>query len=159
MTTFKVREETNIRPDLMGDTYEFVKLSLDDFIAFVERLDRPVHRDVGPTELFLNETRPDHHWYVVSDRIYFTSNEPYPEDAYYVLDEDVVGPTNWPEPAGQEVKYRAGVRYLHVDRVHQNKFSETQKWVKKIEDWVMNHPAPDLSPAEIREMVRKATGK
>lgn len=139
--SFKPREEANKSPDCMGDIYEFVKLNIDDFVKYIDDIivknDGFVfHRNSGPVEMFLNETRPDHHWSVVPSRIYFTSNDPYdPED----IDSET----------GR----------VPLEKMHPNKFSETQKWVAKIEDWVMNHAEPTMTPNVIREMIKKATGK
>lgn len=161
--SFKVREEANKTPDTMGDTYEFVKLNIDDFIEFVDSLDTIVHRNVGPVEMFLNNTRPDHNWHVTPGRIYFTSNDIYPEDAYELLTEPktVTIEEGWPSAPGMtyEFTYPAGTKFYDVTKLHPNKFSETQKWVAKIEDWVMNNEKETLTPSDIREMIKKATGK
>lgn len=139
MTKFKVREDANKSPDTMGDTYEFIKLDLDAFIAFVDAMpdDAKINRDTGPTEMFLNETRPGFHWSVVPGRIYFTSDAPYRDDQKEILTED---------------------RVIILDP-HPNCFSETQKWVNKIEDAVMNHPEQNLTKAEVRALIKKFVGK
>lgn len=161
--SFKVREEANKTPDTMGDTYEFVKLNIDDFIAFVDNLDSIVHRNVGPVAMFLNSTRPDHNWHVTPGRIYFTSNAPYPEGDHETITEDrtVTVEEGWPAAPGMKYEfiYPAGTTFYDSAKVHPNKFSETQKWVAKIEDWVMNIDKETLTGSEIREMIKKATGK
>ena len=164
MTTFATRAPANDKPDTMGDTYEFIKLDLDAFIAFVDGLgpDVKIHRDTGPTEMFLNETRPDFHWYVVPDRIYFTSNAPYPDDQLEILTEPRTDTFEygWPCSPGMTYEHTWPVGWVfNKGPLHSNCFSETQKWVNKIEGWVMNHPTENLTAAEVRELIRKATGK
>lgn len=162
--SFKVREEANKNPDFMGDTYEFVKLNIDEFIEYIDALETDVHRNVGPVEMFLNHTRPDNHWYVTPSRIYFTSNTPQSEDSVIETITEAKTVTleeGWPAAPGMtyEFTYPAGTTFYDPTKMHTNNFSETQKWVAKIEDWVMNSEKEVLTPADIREMIKKATGK
>lgn len=164
MTKFATRAKVDATPDMFGEEYKFTKINLDDFVAWVDANKLPsVCPHDGIILAYLDATRLDNHWYVTPSRIYYWSRESYPEDFYEVLTEPrtVVSEKGWPCPKGQtkETTYPVGSRiFRDYAKLHTTYFSETQKWVKKIED-LMSVYGTSVDFDTYRAIIKTATGK
>ena len=141
---FKIREEVSIKPDTMGNSYKFFKISMDDFVSWFEIRDKnlQVSPNKSLVEEFLDTIEPEYNWYVVPDRIYFSKK--YSEDNWSITEEDT------PEiPAGSTI---------FVGEHSELFFTETQKWVKAL-DSVLCNLAAAVDYDTARSIIKKTIGK
>jgi hypothetical protein len=77
MSTFKQREEVSREPDAMSDSYEFVKVDPDDFIAFLHSpsIARMWNIEKSPIEWYLEDRFPEYRWSVSGLSIYKSNSE------------------------------------------------------------------------------------